>query len=327
MDRAVTQDEVRLRKGSSLKDRLIRASLGVFVLLFAVPAFVSWNWADQLPSLAVVIALPLGCFLLGVAALEQNVAWIITRNGIVIGEQRPLGKVQKTFIPDRDLSHIEVRRGGIANPFSYALACRLASGDLLISPPLPDVTRVNATSATIARLLGLREIAPVDNPLEATNAEMRLGKQVKPERGRLVLFLVAMVAGVCGLLFAAAFWQGDVFSERAIVLWSLGLIVALGFYKYAHRLAGTCWMIRDGGVRVERIALNGRHRADTIKSGDVESIDIERGNSKGDRHVITIRLRTGQRFRSPDITGEDQANAVRAEIIRRLEIRSQESSA
>jgi hypothetical protein len=327
MDRTVTQDEVRLRKGSSLKDRLIRAGLGVFVLLFAVPAFVNWNWAQQLPNLAVLFALPLGCFLLGVAALEQNVAWIITRNGILIGEQRPLGQVQKTLIRNRDLSNMEVRRGSIATPFSFTLACRLASGDLLISPPLPDVTRVNATCATIARLLGLQEIAPVDNPLEATNAEMRLGKPVKPGRGRLVRLVVAMVAVVCGLLFAAAFWQGDVFSERAIVLWSLGLIVALGFYKYAHRLAGTCWMIRDGELRAERIALNGRHCADTIRSGDVESTDIERGNSKGDRHVITIRLRTGVRFRSPDIAGEDHANAVRAEIIRRLKIQSQDHSA
>jgi hypothetical protein len=327
MDRAVTQDEVRLRKGSSLKDRLIRASLGVFVLLFAVPAFVNWNWAHQLPNLAVLFALPLGCFLLGVAALELNVAWIITRNGILIGEQRPLGRVRKTLIRNGDLSSIEVRRGSIANRFSYTLACRLASGDVLISPPLPDVTRVNATSATIARLLGLQRIAPVDNPLEASNAEMRLGKPVKPGRGGPVRILVAVVASVCGLLFAAAFWQGDVFSEQAIVLWSLGLIVALGFYKYAQRLAGMCWMIRHGEVRVERIALNGQHRADTIRSGDVESFDIERGNSKGDRHVITIRLRSGQRFRSPDITGEDQASAVRAEIIRRLEMESRDHSA
>ncbi len=327
MDMAVTQDEVRLRKGSSLKDRLIRASLGVFVLLFAVPAFVGWNWADQLPNLTVLFALPLGGFLLGVAALEQNVAWIITRDGIVIGEQRPLGRVRKRFIRNGDLSRMEVRRGSIATPFSFTLACRLASGDLLISPPLPDVTRVNATSATVTRLLGLPEIAPVDNPLEATNAEMRLGKPVRPERGRLVLLVVAVVAVVCGLLFAAAFWQGDAFSAPAIVLGSLGLIVALGFYKYGQRLAGMCWMIRHGEVRVERIALNGRHRADTIKSGDVASIDLERGNSKGDRHAITIGLRTGERFRSPDIAGEDHANAVRAEIIRRLKIRSRHDSA
>jgi hypothetical protein len=323
----VTQDEVRLRKGSSLKDRLIRASLGVFVLLFASPGFVAWASDHRLPNLAYFLALPLGGFLLAVAAFERNVAWIITPNGILIGEQRPLGRVRKTFIPNGELSHIDVRKGGIANPFSYTLACRLASKDVLISPPLPDVTRVNETSATIARLLGLEEIAAVDNPLEATKAELRLGKPIKPGRGRYVRIFVAVVAGTCGLLFAAAFWQGDVFSERAIVLWSLGLMVALGFYKYAHRLAGTSWIIRHGEVRVERITLNGQHRTDTIRSGDVESFDIERGNSKGDRHVITIRLRNGQRFRSPDIAGEDQASAVRAEIIRRLQLASRDQPA
>ncbi len=326
MDTAATQDEVRLRKGSSLKDRLIRAGLGVFVLLLAVPGIAAWDLAERLPSLAALLALPLGGFLLGVAAFEKNVAWIITRNGILIGEQRPLGAVRKTFIRNGDLSQIELHKGSIASHSSFTLVCRLASGGLLISPPLPDVTRVNATSATVARLLGLPGIAPVDNPLEAAKAEMRLGKPIRPERGWQVLISVAVVASVCAFLFAAAFLQGDMFSERAIVLWSLGLLLAFGFYKYAHRLAGTCWIIRHGEVRVERIALNGRHRADTISSGEIETIAIEKGRSKGDRHAITIGLRTGERFRSPDITGEDQASAVRAEIIRRLQIESRENS-
>lgn len=322
MDRAATRDEVRLRKGSSLKDRLFRASLGVLVLLFAVPGIVTWDWADQLPSLTALLALPLGGFLIVVAALESNVAWIITGDGILIGEQRPLGHVRKRLIRSDDVTGLQLRKASIANPYHFSLACTLASGDLLISPPLPDVTRVNATGAMVARLLGLPDIAPVDNPLEATKTAMRLGKPVNPERGRAVRICVALVTIACSLLFAAALWQDDVFSAQAIVLWSLGLIVVLGFTKYAHRLAGRCWIIRHGEVRVERIALNGRYRTDTMTSDDVDSIDLERGTSKGDRHVITIGLRTGQRFRSPDITGEDQANAIRAEIIRRLDIES-----
>ena len=326
MDTAATRDEVRLRKGSSLKDRLIRASLGIFVLLLAVPGIVAWDWADQLPSLTALLALPLGGFLVVVAALESNVAWIITRDGIVIGEQRPLGRVRKRLIRSTDIAELRLRKASIANPYHVSLACRLASGNLLISPPLPDITRVNVTSAMVARLLGLPDIAAVDNPLEATKAAMRLGKPVNPARGRIVRTCVAMVAVACGLLFAAALWQDDPFSAQAIVLGSLGLIVALGFAKYAHRLAGRCWIIRHGEVRIDRIALNGRYRTDTVRSGDVVSIDIERGTSKGDRHVITIRLRSGQRFRSPDITGEDQANAVRAEIVRRLQVESRTNS-
>jgi hypothetical protein len=318
MDRAATRDEVRLRKGSSLKDRLIRAGVGVVVLLLAIPGIVAWDWAEQLPSLTALLALPLGGFLVVVAALESNVAWIITRDGIVIGEQRPLGRVRKRLIGKGDVAEVQVRRASIANPYHFSIACRLASGSLLISPPLPDVTRVNLTSAMVARLLGLPGIAAVDNPLEATNAAMRLGKPVNRARGRTVRICVVLVILVCGLLFAAALRQEDPFSAQAIVLGSMGLIVALGFAKYAHRLAGRCWIIRHGEAHVERIALNGRYRTDTFRGGDVSSIDIERGNSKGDRHVITIKLRTGQRFRSSDITGEDQANAVRAEIVRRI---------
>jgi hypothetical protein len=326
MDTAATRDEVRLRKGSSLKDRLFRASLGVLVLLLAVPGIVTWDWANQLPSLTALLALPLGGFLIIVAALESNVAWIITSDGIMIGEQRPIGHVRKRLIRSDDVTGLQLRKASIANPYHFSLACQLASGDILISPPLPDVTRVNMTSATVARLLGLPDIAVVDNPLEATKAAMRLGKPVNPERGRVVLICVAAVAVACGLLFAAALRQDDVFSAQAIVLWSLGLIVLLGFTKYAHRLAGRCWIIRRGEVRVERIALNGRYRADTMTRDDIDSIDIERGTSKGDRHVITIRLQTGKRFRSPDITGEDQASAIRAEIIRRLGMGSRKNS-
>jgi len=326
MDTPATRDEVRLRKGSSLKDRLIRASLGVFVLLLAVPGIMAWDWADQLPSLTALLALPLGGFLVIVAALESNVAWIITRDGIVIGEQRPFGHVRKRLIRKDDVAELQLRKASIANPYHFCLACRLASGNLLVSPPLPDITRVNTTSAMVARLLGLPDIAAVDNPLEATKAAMRLGKPVTPARALPVRICVAVVAVVCGLLFAAALWQDDVFSAQAIVLGSLGLIVALGFTKYAHRLAGRCWIIRHGEVRVDRIALTGRYRTDTVRRGDVSSIDIEKGTSKGDRHVITIRLRAGQRFRSPDITGEDQANAVRAEIIRRLQVEPRTNS-
>ncbi len=113
MDMAATQSEVRLRKGSSLQDRLVRAGLGVLVLLFAVPGIASWDWADQLPSLAALLALPLGGFLIVVAALESNIAWIVTCDGILIGEQRPLGRVRKRFISAGDVVELRVRKASI----------------------------------------------------------------------------------------------------------------------------------------------------------------------------------------------------------------------
>jgi hypothetical protein len=326
MDKALTRNEVRLRRGSSLRERLIRAGLGGVVLLFAVPGLLTWDWTEHLPRLTALLALPLGGFLIIGAALESNVAWIITGEGILIGEQRPLGRVRKRLIVRDDVSGIELRRARIANPYHFSLGCRLASGDLLVSPALPDITRVNETGALVARLLGVRQIAPIDNPLEAARAEMRLGKPINPGRGRAVRIAVLIVAIASSLLFAAAAWQRDMLSAQAIVLWSLGLLLALGFYKYAHWLAGTSWIIRHGEVCVERITLNGRYRIDRIRRDDVESVEIEKGTSKGDRHVIAIRLRSGDRFRSPDITGEDQTRAVHAEIVRRFGISSRAPS-
>src|SRR5262245_61832174 len=175
MDKPATLDDVRLRKGSSLKERLIRAVSGVMVLVIAAPGVITWTSDGSLPAIGALFALPLGCFLIGGAALERNVAWIITRAGIMIGEQRPPGEVRKRLIKACDIENLHVRRNRLAFPASFSLVCRLASGDILVSPPLPDVTRVNETCAAVARLLDRSDVAPVDNPLDASNAEIRLG--------------------------------------------------------------------------------------------------------------------------------------------------------
>ena len=147
MDTAANPDEVRLRKGSPLRERLVRAGAGALVLLILVPGLLTW--ASGGPPLAAAFwAAPLGLFLIGVAALERNVAWIITRDGILIGEQLPLGQVHKRLIDNHDIADVRVRKNRFSYPASFSLACRLASGNVLISPPLPDITRVNETSAS-----------------------------------------------------------------------------------------------------------------------------------------------------------------------------------
>src|SRR5262249_1372434 len=109
MDKAATLDEVRLRKGSSLKERLIRpAACAALVLLVAIPGRSGWVSGGPPLALAVVWALPLGCFLIGVAALERNIAWIITRGGILIGAQRPLGPVRRRLIASDDIANLHV---------------------------------------------------------------------------------------------------------------------------------------------------------------------------------------------------------------------------
>jgi hypothetical protein len=321
MDKAATQDEVRLRKGSSLKERLIRAASGALVLLIAAPGIIGWASGGPPLALAVVWALPLGCFLVGVAALERNVAWIITRGGILIGEQRPLGRVRKRLIGNDDIAELRVRKNKLAYPASFSVACSLASGDILISPPLPDITRVNETCAAIARLLGRPDAAAVKNPLDAANAEIHLGTPIGTDAGRIMRLLVPVLAGLCSLPFLAALWIGE--REFALELaLPLGLIAAFALTRNAHRLAGTFWIVRHGEIRIERMALNGRPSVQTITGSDVEAVDVDESNSRHRSCTISIRLRSGKTFRSPTRQDESAASAVRAEIARRLGLES-----
>jgi len=316
MDAAANPNEVRLRKGSSLRERLVRAGSGAVLLLILVPGMLTWASGGR-PLVAAFWAVPLGLFLIGVAAFERNVVWIITRDGILIGEQRPLGQVHKRMISNHDIANVRVRKNKFSYPASFSLACRLASGYVLISPPLPDITRVNAAAATVAGLLGFPDAAPVYNPLEAGNPEITLGSPVSPDFGRVIRMTAPVLAGLCTLPFLIAFWIGE--SELALgFLLPLGLLAAFALHRYAHRLAGAFWIIRHGEIRVERIALNGEPSAETIRAGDVAAIEVDKPDPEDRTCTISIRLHTGETFRSPTKHDENGARAVRAEIIRRL---------
>ena len=208
MDAAANPDEVRLRKGSSLRERFVQAGSGAVVLADYRPR-PAYLGLGRPAIRSCTLGLPLGLFLIGVAALERNVAWIITQDGILIGEQRPLGQVHKRMISNHDIADVRVRKNRFSYPASFSLACRLASGDVLISPPLPDITRVNETAATVTGLLGLPDAAPIDNPLDAGNAEIILGSPVNPDFGRVIRMAVPVVAGLCALPFLIAFWIGE----------------------------------------------------------------------------------------------------------------------
>jgi hypothetical protein len=320
---AATPDDVRLRKGSSLKERLIRAGSGVVVLVIAVPGFLTWTGADSLPGITAFFALPLGCFLIGGAALERNVAWIVTRAGIMIGEQRPLGGVRKRLIKTAAIASLHVRRNRLTYPASFSLVCRLASGDVLVSPPLPDVTRINETCAAVARLLGRSDVAPVDNPLDASNAEIRLGSSISFDHIRQLRQAIAVLAGLGSLPLAIALLSGSL-PWTGGGLWALGLLVALVLHRYAYLMIGKSWVIRQGEISIQRIAPNGRPAAQTIRGSDVEAVELGRSKLDDDKSgdgtsfTIKIRLRGGKTLRSPTSHDEDQARAVRAEIVRRL---------
>jgi membrane protein implicated in regulation of membrane protease activity len=318
MDSAANPDEVRLRKGAPLRERLLRAGTGASILLILVPGLLMWASGGP-PFLVAVLAAPVGLFLIGIAALERNVAWIITADGILIGEQRPFGKVHKRSVDNHDIVEIDVRKNRLSYPRSFSLACTLVSGDALISPPLPDITRVNETGAIVAQLLGLPDVPQVNNPLDATNAEITLGSLVSPELGRVFRLIVPGVAVLCALPFLIALWFGH--TELALgLLLPLGLLAAFALYRYNHRLSGEFWIIRHGEIRVERVALNGQPMADTIRAGDIAAIEVRKFSSQSNRHIISIRLRADRTFRSPTTHAADEAEAVRAEIIRRLNL-------
>lgn len=316
MDAATNPDEVRLRKGSSLSERLVWAGSGGAVLLIVVPGLVTW--ASGGPPLAAAFwTVPLGAFLIGVAALESNVVWIVTPEGIAIGEQRPMGQVRKRLIGIHDIADVSVCKNRFSYPKSFSLRCTLASGDVLVSPPLPDITRVNETAATVARLLHLPDTAFVDNPFDAANTEIVLRSPVSLDVGWLIRMAVPLLATLCSLPFLVAFGIGE--SELALgLLLPLGLIVAIALYRYTHRLSGTRWIVRHGDIRIERISWSGRLFAETIRSGDVAGIDVDKSNTRGQTFTVNIRLHTGQTFQSPTRHDENGAQAVRAEIIRRL---------
>jgi len=314
MDTAASENEVRLRKGTSLNERLILAGVAVLMCLIALPGLS--HLADEYwLGTAALFALLFGCLLLGAALLDRNVVWIITPGEILIGEQRPFGKLHRKLIRDDEISGMRLRRNS-GKSIEFSLVFETESGDLLTSPPLPDITQVHQTTVRIARLLRLPDPAPVENPLDAANAGIQLGKPVNPKRVRAYKLLIVPLAGVLSIPFIHALWN-DKLSPFGIAVWSLGAIVAFVLLRSLNRMSA-CWIVHDGAIRIERLSWNGTTEVETIGGDDVAAVDVESGGRKDSLYVITIRLRTGKKIQSPALAGKDQTRAVQAEIIRRL---------
>src|SRR4029450_422184 len=176
MDAVSNENEVRLRKGTSLNERLVLAGIAVVLCLIALPGLAHLA-NDQWLGIAALFALLFGCLLLGAALFDRNVVWIVTPGEILIGEQRPFGKLHRRSIRDDELSGMRLRRS-IGKSVEFTLIFETGSGDTLTSPPLPDVTQVQRTIVQIAQLLQLPAPELIENPLDAANAGIRLGKPV-----------------------------------------------------------------------------------------------------------------------------------------------------
>jgi len=314
MDALANENEVRLRKGTSLNERLVLAGIAVILCLIALPGLAHLA-NDHWLGIAALFALLFGCLLLGAALLDRNVVWIITPGEILIGEQRPFGKLHRRLIRDDELSGMRLRKS-IGKSVEFSLVFETESGNLITSPPLPDVTQVHETAVRISRLLRLPDPEPAENPLDAVNAGIRLGKPVNPKRVRGLKVIIVLLAGVLSIPFIHALWN-DKLSPFGIAVWSLGAIVAFVLLRSLNRMSA-CLIVHAGAIRIERLFWNGTTEVEMIAGDDVEAIDVESGGRKDSLYVITIRLRTGKKVRSPALFGKDQTRAVQAEIIRRL---------
>jgi hypothetical protein len=314
MDVAANEDEVRLRKGTSLNERLVLAGIAVILCLIALPGLAHLA-NDQWLGIAALFALLFGGLLLVAALFDRNVVWIVTPGEILIGEQRPFGKLHRRLIRDDEISGMRLRKS-IGKSVEFTLVVETLSGDSLTSPPLPDVTQVQRTTLQIARLLQLPAPELVENPLDAANARIRMGKPVSPKRVRAYRALVVLLACSLSLPFAYALWSGKL-STLGIAVWSLGAIMAFVLIRYLRRITAF-WIVHDGAIRFEGLSLMGMIETGEVGGDDVERIDVESGGRRGSHYVLAIRLRTGKKIRSPVLVGQDQTRAVKAEIVRRL---------
>ena len=321
MDAVSNENEVRLRKGTSLNERLVLAGIAIILCLMALPGLAHLA-NDQWLGIAALFALLFGGLLLGAALFDRNVVWIITPGEIAIGEQRPFGKLHRRLVGDHEISAMRLRRS-IGKSVEFTLVVETLSGDALTSPPLPDVTQVQRTTLQVARLLQLPAPEITENPLDSANARIRLGKPLGRNRVLAYRVLVALLACSLSLPFAYAIWSGTL-SALGIAVWSLGAIMAFVLIRYLRRHSAF-WIVHDGAIGFERLSLIGMTQTGEVGGDEVARIDVDSGGRRGSHYVLAIRLRSGEKIRSPVLVGKEQTRAVKAEIVRRLGLTHQDN--
>jgi hypothetical protein len=317
MDDATTNPDIRLREGASIAQRLVMAGSAAAVALCFTPGLFTH---DVLEIVISSVALLLGtAFVLGIM-LAPAVVWIITPDEILIGQQRPFGKLQTRIVGKDDIASLQVP-GSKRVKARFQLAFTLASGERLISPPISEVTHVRATVARIAAQFDVPDVETPRNPLDASNPEMHLGEPVEPFPVRDIRIVTLIVAALAAVPYAYKLWRGLPPGPIDIALLPIGAVAAFAVHRYANLVTGTFWIIRHGDIRVERLWGDGSLRTDAITGDDVKTITVDRRGRSEDEHcIVTIRTRSGRRFRSPRIGSRIEARAVAAEIVRRLGI-------
>lgn len=314
---ATTSNDIRLREGSSIAQRLVMSAFAAAVALCFTPGLFTH---DPLEIIISVVALLVGAgFVVGIM-LAPAVVWIITANEILIGRQSPFGKLRTRVVAKDDIAALQVP-GGKRVKARFQLVFTLASGERLTSPPIADVTHVRDTVAWIAMQFDVPNVEDPVNPLDASNPEMHLGEPLEAFSTRDIRIVSLIAVALSAVPYAYKLWRGWPPTHVDILLLPLGVIAAFAVHRYANLVAGAFWIIRQGDIRVERLWGDGTPRADHIEGRDVKTITVERRGRSEDEHcIVTIRTRAGRRFRSPRIGSRVEARAVGMEIVRRLGI-------
>ncbi|RXH21641.1 hypothetical protein XH99_37170 [Bradyrhizobium nanningense] len=317
MDDTPPSTDIRLREGSSIAQRLVMSAFAAAVALCFTPGLFTHDTMEIIIS---VVALLVGAgFVVGIM-MAPAVVWIITPDEILIGHQRPFGKLRTRIVARDDIAGLQVP-GSKRAKARFQLAFTLASGERLTSPPISDVTHVHDTVARIAEQFGVPNVETPVNPLDASNPEMRLGEPLEPFPARDIRIVALIAVALSAVPYAYKLWRGLSPSHVDILLLPLGALAAFAVYRYANLVTGAFWIIRQADIRVERLWGDGTPRADHIKGHDVKTITVERRGRSDDEHcIVVIRLHSGQRFRSPRIGSRVEARAVATEIVRRLGI-------
>lgn len=323
MDDTTINNDIRLREGSSIAQRLIVAACAAAVALCFTPGLFTH---DTLEIIISVVALLVGAgFVVGIM-VAPAVVWIITPNEILIGRQSPFGKLRTRIVAKDDIRALQVP-GSKRVKTRFQLVFTLASGERLTSPPISDVTHVRDTVARIATQFDVPNVEDPANPLDASNPEMHLGEPLEPFPARDIRIVSLIAVALCAVPYAYKLWRGLSPTHVDILLLPLGVIAAFAVHRYANLVTGAFWIIRESDIRVERLWGDGSLRADHIAGPDVKTITVERRGRSEDEHcIVVIRLHSGRRFRSPRIGSRLEARAVGTEIVRRLGIAAESNN-
>ncbi|QIO31096.1 hypothetical protein [Bradyrhizobium sp. 1(2017)] len=317
MDDTTTAPDIRLREGSSIAQRLVMSAFAAAVALCFTPGLFT---RDALEIVISVVALLVGAgFVVGIM-MAPAVVWIITANEILIGRQSPFGKLRTRIVAKDDITALQVP-GSKRVKARFQLVFTLTSGERLTSPPISDVTHVHDTVARIAAQFEVPNVEEPVNPLDASNPEMHLGEPLEAFPARDIRIVALIAVALSAVPYAYKLWRGWPPSHVDILLLPLGALAAFAVYRYANLVTGAFWVIRQSDIRVERLWGDGTPRTDHIEGPDVKTITVDRRGRSEDEHcIVTIRTRSGRRFRSPRIGSRVEARAVGAEIVRRLGI-------